>query len=479
MSKSTLIAAIVFVALLGAALFTMQEKPERGITRVSFRDITPADVTRIVATGKNSYELRRTDQGWALADGRPVNTTAAQRLTEALPKIESSAVVTQNASRFEELEVDDENGTRIAAFEGDTPRAEFVVGKDGRNGAHVRVGDAVYSARGVYQSLFRRDENAWLEKKIFDLPFDQLSRIDVTRADGTTYALVYDDEEWGLEDDSVLPEGFRFDSEAAAGLGRAITNTRSKDVLATDPGDEETGLGGSVDRFVLTGGEEPLELRLASKDESDDAYARATGWDYVLVLPSHVVRGIQKTPLDFRDLTLMDFDPSVMTRVRIFDVDRELVFTRPSSEDEWSIESSTETEPDGFAFDPNKVNERLAAVAFSRAAEPAPDGVAPESDVPEAGIAASDAEGNEVVLGFFGEVDQHGIMGALARGNADDALYVAPTYARNNLTGGLASFATTTAPAGQPRFDPAQLQNLPPEVRQQLLRQMQAQQLQR
>lgn len=479
MSKSTLIAAVAFVVLLGTALVTLREKPERGITRVSFRDITPTGVTRVVATGKNDYELRRTDDGWKLADGRPVNGTAADRLVEALPRIESSAVVTQNTSRFAELEVDDENGTAIAVFEGQTPRAEFVVGKDGRAGAHVLVDGAVYTARGVYQSLFRRSEDAWLEKKIFEMPFDTLSRVDVSLADGTTYALIRQEDDWVLADDSVLPEGFRFDSEVAAQLGRALIDARAKDVLASDPGPTATGLGGAVDRFVMKGDAEAVELTIAARNGDDEAYARASGWDYVLVLPDHVLRGLRKTPLDFRDLTLMDFDPSKMTRVRIYEGSRELVFSRASPSDTWMIESATEEEPEEFAFDPKKVDERLAAVAYSRASMQAPNGTVAESEGPVAGITATDADGNEVALAFFGEFDRDGVQGILARGNADDQSYVVPAFARTNLTGGLATFTGTAAPAGQPQFDPAQLQNLPPEVRQQLLRQMQAQQLQR
>lgn len=471
MSKSTLIAAVVFVALLAAAIVTLQEKPERGITRVSFSDIMPSRVDRVVASGKHEFELKRSDDGWTLADGRPVNAAAAERLVEALPKIESSAVVTQNPERFSELEVDEETGTKIVAYIGGDKVAAFVVGTDGQTGAHVRVGDAVYGIRAVYQSLFRRNAVAWLETKLFSGEPSATADIEVSRADGTSYTLVRQDETWDLADRSGLSGDFRFDSQLAANLERAIQNARAKNVLVDDPGDEATGLGGPVD--VLTWkGEPERSITLGGTNEDGDVYARASGWDYVLTLAPHVVTTLRKSPADFRNLALMEFDPDEIVGLEIRDGETVLAFERASPEASWEIRQSTEATPEDFELDPGKVTQRVAAIGASRGTQVAPADAQTDFEAVAAEVLLTQADGETIRLRFGDEIDAEGTTGVLARGNADDLTYVAPTFARGHLTGGLASFQKSAAPAGPPQIDPAALQNLPPEVRAQLLRQM-------
>src|SRR5690606_5261205 len=169
--------------------------------------VDPAAVTRLETRGKATVEMKKDGDDWQLADGKRADEVAIGRLLEAIPKIESSTVVTRNPERFAELEVDDEKGTTIVAAAGDRELAEFTVGKSARGGAHVRVDDTVYAVRGVFPSVFVREPDQWIEKKLFDVEREDVERIEVALADGTTYTLVTKDDQWTLEDPSVLPEG--------------------------------------------------------------------------------------------------------------------------------------------------------------------------------------------------------------------------------------------------------------------------------
>lgn len=473
MSKTTLIAGVVFAVLLVAVVATIQEKPERGISRLSIGDVEPSAITRVVASGSRTYELTRTGDGWALADGRPASSAAADRLANAIAKIESSTVVTRSPERFEELEVDDASGTTIRVFDEAREVAAFTVGKAARGGANIRLGDEVYLVRGVHESTFRRAADDWAEKSVFSVSPDELREIRVSLGDGTTYTLVERDGSWALAEPSLLPEGFRFDGDQARGFGRSLVSVRAARVLAEDPGDAATGLGDGADVVTAEVAEaDALEIRLGKEAPDGGVYARASGREHVVTVPAHVATTLRKAPTDFRDLRVMTIAPDEVVRLRIEDGDRRIVFSRETVADEWRLAESTEEPPDGFELDPSKVTSRVAALAYARAAGAADADVAAGFEDARVSLSVETPDGESSVLAFGGETTVDGQPAHLARGNADDEVYLVPSYVKNNLTGGLETFRRAAAPAGRPNLDPAALQQLPPEVRAQLLQQM-------
>lgn len=473
MSKSTLIAAVVFAALLAAVVFTLDEKPERGIERISFAEVSAPEITRITATGKNTYEIEREEDGWRLADGRPADEAAVDRLVASVPNIESSSVVTKNPERFAELEVDDVSGTVFRAFAGDEPVAEFTVGTAARSGAHIRKNDVVYLVRHIRESTFRRGADLWTEKKVFDIPPQTVRRIDVALREGPRYALVNGDEGWSLEDPSALPDGFRFDSQQAATLSRTLAGLRAKDVLADELDETTTGFEIEADLLTMTvDGKEPLVLRLGKDAEDASVYARATGTRFDVTVPKHIANALRKKPTDFRDLTLMEMDPKRTVRLEIQNGDDELVFERASVDEAWQLARSTNEAPGDFELDSAKVDSRLAALAYARAKGVAGDDADTSLNTPSATLRATNVAGETAALVFGNDAEHDGLPGVVVRGNADNTIYIAPSYAKTNLTGGLETFRKTALPQGPRTLDAGALQNLPPEVRAQLMEQV-------
>jgi hypothetical protein len=482
MKKSTIIAIAVFVLLLVGALAMLREKPERGITRVSFAEVKPDQVSRLEAGGKTPVKMTKDGDVWKLESGKRADGVAIGRLLEAIPKIQSSTVVTRNPERFAELEVDEEKGTTVIAAAGDRELARFTIGKPARGGSHVRVGETVYAVRGVFPSVFTREAGQWIEKKLFDVDREQVEKIEVSLADGTGYALVLKDAKWTLADPAVLPAGFRFDASQAESVANQVINARASEVLETDPGDEKTGLGGAVDTFTLVSKDGTRKvLRLGGESEQKNVYARADGWDEVVTLFPHSSRALRKRPTDMRDLGLMSFSPNDVVALEIENGDDKLRLERGAEPKTWRIASATEETPAGFALDQNLVEQRIVALRSSRAAAVAPEGARTGLDEPTAKLTATDDQGASVELVFGADTKQDERDAVFARGNADSEPYVVAKFTRDNLTGGLETFAHQEAPpggiAGGPAgglgaIDPAALQNLPPEVRQSLLQQL-------
>ncbi|MBM4269794.1 MAG: DUF4340 domain-containing protein [Deltaproteobacteria bacterium] len=486
MNKSTLIAVVVFVALLVGALAVLREKPERGMERLSFATIEVDDVTRIETKGEKGVELKKEGDLWKLADGKRADRAAIQRLLVAVPKIQSSTVVTRNPERFAELEVDDAKGTTVVAAAGDRELAEFVVGKSARGGTHIRVGDDVFAVRGVYPSEFVRD--AWYEKKLFDVKPEDVEKIEIALADGTTYALVRKEQDWAIEDPSVLPAGFRFDPAQAKVVANQAIFASAGEVLDADPGDEKTGLGGATDAFTLVGKDGKRQtLRLGGEDENKHVYARADGWNEVVTVSPSTGKALRKGPSDLRDLTLMSFTPADVVALDIVSGKDSIRFERDEDPSSWRIAKSSEKEPEGFRLDPNRVTQRIATVRSTRAASVAPASNA--ADASAAGlekasgtVTVTTKDGASSTMTFGADTKQNEVPFVFVRGNVDGETYLIADFTRDSLTGGLSTFEYQEPPPGAPGglggIDPAQLQNLPPEVRESLMKQIMEQQRQ-
>jgi hypothetical protein len=81
-------------------------------------------------------------------------------------------------------------------------------------------------------------------------------------------------------------------------------------------------------------------------------------------------------------------------------------------------------------------------------------------------------DGKKAALVFGSEFKDGDRDAVYARGNVDDAVYVVAKWTRDNLTGGLAGFKKRAEPEGMPNLDPSAMQNLPPDVRASLMKQL-------
>ena len=125
MKKGTLLAAVVFVALLAGALVSMNKKPERGITRLSFASVDAAAIDKLrLDGGVSPVELTKVGETWQLSNGKAADPNAVKNALEAIAKIDSSDLVTRSADRFAEYEVDEAKGVKLTAWVGAREVAE-------------------------------------------------------------------------------------------------------------------------------------------------------------------------------------------------------------------------------------------------------------------------------------------------------------------------------------------------------------------
>ncbi len=481
MKKSTLVAVVVFLALLGGVVWTMSRAPERGITRMSFAEVDVAAIDRLEMTGKHAVELSRDGELWKVKSGKEADSAAAKRAAEAIKEITSSDFVTSDPARYAEFEVDDEKGTRVKAYAKGQPVAEFVVGKTASGGSHIRVGGDVFVVKRVYTSTFAREGSQWLERKLFGDKLADATRVEVSLAGQAPYALVKKESKWELENAVGLPQGFRFDAAQASSLVSSLVNARADEILDADPGLETTKLGPESDllAFVVETGEGESktsvrrELRLGASKEDKKVYAQVSGKPDVVTLAEWTAKSLRKAPADLRDLKFMSLETDKVVKLDIQDGRERLVLEKQGAE--WKVSSSSETIPGDFTLDPAGVSRRLSAIANARAAE-----VAPGVSAAAAGLAGAKAQvivtledKKSAVIKFGKEFKKEdGREMQYAAGNADNLVYAVTKWTRENITGGLKTFKKTGDPSGLSNIDPKALQNLPPDVRAGLMQQI-------
>jgi Domain of unknown function (DUF4340) len=470
MNKSTIGALVIFAALAVAAVFTLRQPAEHGVTRISFAQVEPERVTRVVVEGSEKVELKKDGGTWQV-DGKPADAVAVDRLLDAVDKIESSELTTRNKDRFAELEVDPEKGARVEVFAGPARAAEFVIGKSAQGGSYVLANDAVYLVRGVYRGTFARPRSGWLDRKVFSDGIDGVESVEVKLAGETPYGLVKKDDHWTLQDPSLLPAGQRFDEKAADELVRTLVNVQVTDLLNEDPGAEQTGLGDGADRvaFQPKGGGEPRALEIGKEKDATNVYAKASTRSDVATLSSSTARSLRKKVADLRDLRLMAFAPAAVKRLEIAGAEDRLVLEK--QDNAWKVAESKEDLGDGFAVDPMLVARRISTLADLKATAEA-DGQAAEIGDPKSQVSLTLDDGRVVTLAFGGETKQDDHEVVLARGNADDRTYLVSKSDRDGVLRGADSFKKSAAAPGFGGLDPEALKNLPPDVQEAIRKQM-------
>lgn len=469
MKKSTLIALLVFLALGAGVALTKQGHKQRGITRVSFTDVDVDGIDRVKVDGEKPIELRRENGTWTLPNGKRADAGAVTRMLEAIPRIESSNLVTENPDRFADMEVTEEKGATVQAFASGVNVAEFTLGKGARNGSYLRIRDSVYLVPRVYRGSFQRDESGWLERKLFADGLDSVDKVQVALAGEAPYTLVKKGADWGPGDGTELPDDFRFDGTAAKSLANSLVGAQAKDLLDEAPDAAEAGLGEGADvlTFHVSGDSTPRTLRLGKDAEGSTVYAKASTFSETITLPTYLAKNLRKRLEDLRDLSLMDFDAATAKRLELKNGDEHLVFAKVDGK--WQLEESSKKE-ENFELDPNEVTRRIAQVARLRGVAFAADDETNLAE-PAASVTITSAGDEPIVLAFGKGTKWENQDAVIAEGNADDRHYIVPTRVRDNVLRGLDSFRHQESPAGAfGNINPESLKDLPPEVREGLMK---------
>jgi hypothetical protein len=489
MRRPTLIAVAVFGVLL-LVVFALNERPvQRGSERFSLIDLDVDAVDHLTITeGETTIELNREGSSWKVAgSGHLADPEAITRALEGLQSVDTSDVVSTAVDRQAEFGVDAEGGITVEAAVGSRTAARVVVGTAEAGGAYLREvgGDTVFEASRSLRHLFPSDVTRWHKLKLFDAELDDARRVEVVLAGEPAFSVVPsetgDGQQWRLEDETMLPDGFRFDGRAARSLAATLVGLRAKEIVA-EPGDDAAlGFVGKTDRLALATGSTTVALQLGASTEDDDVYARVDGRDEVFLIRPYQAKNLRKRLADMRDLRPMAIDAGAATGFSVNHLRQELSFVK--GEQGWTIDPEGVQPAEGFEFDPQAVERSVQAVASLKATSLVEDRTpsAAGLDRPAATVTVDLADGGSASLSFGTSfTDDEDRTQYYVAGNADDRVYAVGEYHFNRFTRGWEAFKYVPPPTqGNNPFanmDPETLKNLPPEVRESIMKQMQEEQ---
>jgi hypothetical protein len=283
MNRSTALALLVFISLGAAAAYVLQRKPERGISRMRLSQIDTAVVDTIDIKGPQPAHLLRDGKQWHLQSGRLADLDMVTHALDTVKTLASSDLLTQDAGRFADLEVDEAHGHQVTLQANKQTLAEFTLGKALSGGTAVRVGREVYKVSNLYNA-FAHAQTDWQQRRVLTQDLEEVARLNVALRGQPAYTLGLKESKWALLGPTQASHAaMRFDSEAARMLAMSLTNMRAQEILDTDPGVQVTGLDAAHSDALTVyfkppaapDGDTPLVPNLAAPGQAPAAAANA------------------------------------------------------------------------------------------------------------------------------------------------------------------------------------------------------------
>jgi hypothetical protein len=467
MKKPTIAALAVFAVLLVAYLATREKEVSVGVQRFEPVALSSSAIDAVTVTGANAAKLERGANGWTVADpAKPDAKFAADegqvtQLLNALAELRAPDFVNDNPEKHAEYEVTTEKGTSVVAT-GGGKTLSFVLGKGSKSGGtYVRKPDAkaVFATPSPVGYLVKRNVTAWRKKAIATAPVAEVTRVDAARADGSGWSIASTDGAWTLA--SPAPAGFRFDANAAQRLVASLTTLSAKDFLSAD-GDFSKAHG-----FTLTKKDgATVKVTLSATKRDDGSFAlKVDGDAQQYLVDSWLAEQLDKPLEGLRDLSLLSFDPTKVTKLTLTAAGKKTVVAKEG--EAWKL-VEPKTAPAGMEFDGAQVPVQLGRLKALRAAK----------FVEKAALGAPSTtielvhDGKPVKLVFGADTGSSSEV--YVKGNADDLVYAIAGAEKQAWSDGTKLF---NRPPPPPDFGQMQgLEQLPPEIRRQLMEQLRNQQ---
>ena len=438
MHTRTVIAIVIFVALLGLVMMTVFKPQERNLTHLAVPDIESDTVEKIVINADETFELLKEGEQWVLDDGRPADSDMVDRALGGLEGLTSTELVSSNPEKHATYEVDDEKGQRVTVFVESQPVVDVVIGKASTVGAgtYVRLADTddVYLLqRSPVKSYFASSKVQWQRLKLFDASLADVASLNIVSGNGNEFDLVQnEDKTWALGDMSVLPEGFRFDGSIARSLVSTFLNLRAKEILVMSPDPVASGLGvdGSADTYSLSLQNAVTHtLRLGKADTDEQNYYAQFDEDQLVLIPSFAADNIRKGLNDFRALNIMEFDPNNVMRLSIKSKDGRHVLEK--TDGQWTVAEESAQPSAELVLNGATVERSMQELSRVRATSyiaNAPATAKAGLSKPAFEIVVTLESGETATL-LLGDELKEGVQTVYyASGNADNGTYLVPEH---------------------------------------------------
>lgn len=341
--RNTIIVLILF-ALVGGYAFIVGHYSTPEATR-KLLDIKSDDIAKIELKYSDRDIVLERDKGgpWRLT--KPIGADADQSQANNL----ANAIATTSVERTV-----DEKPTDLKAFELEHPKTivtvttfdkktlpSIEVGRTTPIGfnAYVKLNDspAVLLTSSVFPSGMNKTVNDMRVRDLMSFKMDDVRKLIVTRDNGQTVEVDLDGEKWKM----VKPAQYPADDIQVRQALSTLVNARASDFINDTPasvsqyGLEKPHITATV---VLNNGEQESLLFGFKQNEPGKSgyYVRRGERAPVYAVPGYMVTALDKSWLDFRDRTVLNFDPSAVDSVKVKNSNGEFTLKRGAS-GKWDV----------------------------------------------------------------------------------------------------------------------------------------------
>lgn len=300
MKRSMLLIAIL-VVLLGIYWLVQSKRPVVSADRPFIEaDSAKIDFLRVEFAG-DTVEMRKEGETWTLVVPLkfPASQRSVQQVVGKLGGIKKLALITKNADKHAEYQIDAAMGVRVKVGQGGK-YSEFVVGKGGSTGqtsfARLANSDEVWEVSGNNSSLFKKKAKDWRDKTITEFDQAELRKI-ILRHPDQTIALTLVDSTWKVDTGKEQFDGVKDLVGRLTGLLSRMSAVDFADTLGVDAFAKPVF---QLEAELSSG--EKLDLKLNPKDaEGSQYFVRKAGSAADYVIYKSTANVLMKRPSDFRE----------------------------------------------------------------------------------------------------------------------------------------------------------------------------------
>ena len=437
MNRSTLIALGVFAALGLAFLATREREVKVGVHKL---ELQPVNSDSLVELQFGSLTLRSANGTWTVGTGEkryPADEGQVKAAVQAIADLKAEDFVTDKKDKHAELEVDDAKGLVVKASTSAGVVRDLIIGKTSRSGgAYLREAksDAVFTNNSGLPFLAKKSLTDWRKKAITTVKTE-----DVTKVSFPSWAVVSESGTWKLEGETA--KDYRFDSAAAQRLVSQLSSLTAQDFLETPPDAPLTAIK------LDTKDGKSLALNLGAKRPDGTMALTVEGDPQTYVLPGWQSEKLLVDPEALRDTRLLHFDAAKVEKLSIVSGAKKTLLVREG--ESWKL---VEPKTPGFDFDPHQVNAVLSRLSNLRGQKVIRDTPLPKP-------------GTQVELSLNGGAVQRVQVGELVAKGDEGLLFAITALDKSWLETGPELFKR---PPPAPGGGMQGLEQLPPEIRQQI-----------
>ena len=352
MSFRRILVLLVLVAGLGGYLYLYEvPQAEREGKKAKLLGVEKDAVTQLALVYPDrELELRKDDKGWRLV--KPADAPADEAVVNGLIAVLTDAEVQKTVeplpAKLADFGLDKPTVTARLTLKDGTQTPPIVVGKNTAIGgkAYVRKDDEpkLYLTASTIGFGLSKQPKDVRDKTILSFLDDDVSRIEIRAENGDTVALVRKDKDaWTVE-----PGDHPADPTEVRSYLSSLRSARAVDFPDDNPQDlgkyglgvprltvvVVTGKEGNARQVLLVGAE-------TTQGSQKQIYAKRGDQPTIYALGDYAFGSLAKPPSQFRDKTVLAFDPTRVGKVAFERKDgARLTFVR--GEGKWTLEGNEE-----------------------------------------------------------------------------------------------------------------------------------------